>query len=686
MSQPGEQHPTLTNEQDPRRLFEPGGAEQWRQAAEQLLRKPLAEVDLTTPTPEGITLRPIYHPGETEPLPLGPPAVETDGDPWLVAQALPAEDPVELNRMLKHDLARGQNCLNLQLDPVTRWRGEMPPAAVRSGSGVRLPQMRDWLSLLDGIDLTATPLFIQAYSAGLPLTAFLLEACRERGIDYGRLQGAVECDPLGELARSGSLPLSLEQAWAEMTALEQWAATTVPGLLTIGVHTEMYHNAGGTAVTDLAFALATGIEYLRRLEERGLPVAQTAPRLLFSFGSGPHFYMEIAKLRAARLLWRQVVTGCGCDTDAAVMHLRAVTASWNLTVTDRHVNILRNTTAALAAVLGGCDSLQTGYYDTGQPQLALLDRRLARNLQLVLRHEAGLERVQDPAAGSYLIESLTHDLAEKAWSLFQEIERSGGMTAALQAGYPQSELDRLAAQRRRDIATGRYRLVGTSMHALAGEELTAAPTEPEPAETAPPRSDESAVPPWDAAEDELAYCRQAVTAGATLTELCRALLQPGQNPAVTPVAAFSAGTDFERIRRITQDLNAAETGVLMILLSDSAPLRARRGFVTGALQTGGFQISGELILDDEAELPAQYATAAERIVLLCGSDDDYTRELPRLGPLLKETRPAILLLLAGSPDSQEAVFRKAGIDHFLHRRTDLPQLFEALLAEPEAEA
>jgi methylmalonyl-CoA mutase len=519
---------------DPRHGFPLAEQEDWEAAARKLLRKPIAEAGLSTATSEGIQLEPIYHPGSIRPV-----VVPVVGADWLIAQALPQSDPGSLNQALKHDLLNGQSCINLALDPVTRWRGKLENEAACHGTGgVRLKSADDWGQLLQGIDLT-TPLYLQAYTAGLPLTSFLLEHAVTNEIDFARLQGAIENDPLGELAISGTLPCSLEQSSDEIAIITGWAIENASAMRTIAVHTEMYHNAGGSAVTDLAYALATGVEQLRQLQERGLQPVTTAPHFLFSFAVGPDFFMEIAKLRAARLLWQQVLQSCGCDTNEAVPHLRAVTAEWNLTATEQHVNILRLTTSSLAAVLGGCDSLQTGFFDIANgDESGELARRLARNTQLVLQEEVNLGRVQDPAAGSYLVEQLTGELCEKSWHLFQEIEKRGGMTAVLLDGFPQQELQKLAEQKREKIARGDYHLVGTTIHINGVEEQSQVKSvQPDSAQKRKPILAEP-ITPRRTDEDSLDFCRRAVRAGASLSQLDDALHVNGDKPLIEPLRPF----------------------------------------------------------------------------------------------------------------------------------------------------
>ncbi|MBL7033492.1 MAG: hypothetical protein ISR91_05040 [Candidatus Delongbacteria bacterium] len=658
---------------DPRSCFPPADAATWQAAAERLLQKPLAEAGLTTDTAEEILLQPIYHPDSSRPL-----AVPAAGTGCLIAQALPISDVSLLHDALLHDLQQGQNCINLVFDQQTRRRGE--PGQLLTG-GAHLETLADWQQLLEGIDFTCTPFYLQAYSAGLPLAAFLLEQVNTGGNATVKLRGAIETDPLGELALTGSLPLSLEQSWDELAALTSWTTANAPQIKSVAVHTEFYHNAGGSAVTDLAFTMATAVEYLRRLEERGLPPSVSAPSFLFSLAVGPHFFMEIAKLRALRVLWHQLLSHCGCVEAAAGLHLRAVTSEWNLTVTAKQVNLLRTTTAAVSALLGGCDSLQVGYFDKPAAETGALARRLARNTQLVLLEEAGLGKVEDPAAGSYLVEQLTAELASLAWKRFQKIENQGGMAAALLAGDPQRELRKLAGRSEEAIAHNRYRLVGTSVHAIPHDVLP--PTE---AEKAPVQRREASATlqplTRNSTEESFTYARRAVVKGATLSQLAICLDAGGKIPSTDPLSLINAGEVWLDIRQRTVALakrRGAVPGALLLLLGEQKQYRSRVEFTTGWLHTAGIVIVAEIPVQTSVEAIAAVSTAETSLVVFCGADDTYQNSLAQLAPDLKTAHPQLPLLLAGNPGKAEESFREVGIDLFLHSGENVPVLNQQLL-------
>jgi methylmalonyl-CoA mutase len=284
----------------------------------------------------------------------------------------------------------------------------------------------------------------------------------ERGLDTGKIRGAVETDPIGRLMLNGKLCVPVETGFDNLASLTG-SASGFPNLRTICLNASNFINAGSDIVQELAFGLSMGSEYMSQLTERGLSACFSASKIRFSFGTGSNYFMEIAKLRAARLLWSVVVNGFqpACS-ETIKMDIHCVTGRWNKTVYDPYVNMLRTQTEAMSAILGGSDSLTVEPFDIVFRQPDEFSERIARNQQLILKEEAYFDKVADPAAGSYYIESLTALIAENAWKLFLEIDTHGGFLASLKTRLIQNKLAESAANRKKDIATGKEILLGTN--------------------------------------------------------------------------------------------------------------------------------------------------------------------------------------------------------------------------------
>ncbi len=452
--------------------------EAWHEEVVRLLKGASFEERMLTQTMEGITLRPIYTKDDLEDLsafrtmPGDPPYVRGSrparprSEPWWVSQELPFPTHEEFGQAVRHDLLRGQTAVNLLLDRAAQAGldpDQADPSDVGAG-GTSIASVIGLTSALEGVDLEKTPILVQPGSAALPAAALLVALMRGREEDTSCLRGSIGMDPLCGLVQLGALPISLDRAYGELACLTRWAVDFAPRVLTLAAYGFPYHEAGGSAAQELGFTLAVAAEQMRRLGEEGIDPGVSAPRILFGFSAGPHFFMEIAKLRAARLAWARLVQACGLPDDAGRMFIHVRTSGYTQSAVDVHTNILRGTTQAFAAILGGCDSLHVEPFDRPFGLPDDLSRRLARNTQIVLREESRLDAVIDPAGGSWFVERLTHDLAAESWEIFRQVEARGGMTRALEEGWPQAQVEEVAAAREKDIASGRQVMVGVNRY------------------------------------------------------------------------------------------------------------------------------------------------------------------------------------------------------------------------------
>jgi methylmalonyl-CoA mutase len=463
--------------------------DEWRACVEESLQGASLEQKLVTSTYEGIDLQPIYT---KEDLPdrsyleqkpgfpgyaRGTKASGYIGRAWEICQEVPAVFSDGFNEILKHDLERGQTAAALGLDLAFQ-RGLDPDAAqvgeVGRG-GIAISSLEDFSKALAGIDLERYPLHIHAgYSAAEAL--MLLKAFTEhQGKRIAAITGSVAADPLGLLAIHGRLPVSSDTVFDRMARVAQWAGAHAPHLKTIGISGLPYHNAGADAVRELAFSLAAGVEYLYKLLERGLTVDAAAGSMRFTFGIGSFCFMEIAKIRAGRMLWAKIVSAFGGSETAQRMTVHARTSAYNQTGEDPYVNMLRTTTEAFSAIAAGVDSLHTNTFDEILGPGDEFSRRAARNIQVLLKEESRLNRLIDPGGGSYFLEKLTFQVAREAWKKLREVETRGGMLKALREGFPQEESKTVDRQRKADIAEGKSRIVGRDVFAPGKEEKPGTP-------------------------------------------------------------------------------------------------------------------------------------------------------------------------------------------------------------------
>ncbi len=449
--------------------------EDWKTAARESLKGAPFE-KLATSTYEGIDLQPIYTRTDIEDLPFldqkpgfstylrGSAPAGYWAQPWEICQEIPAAFAHSFNEALKYDLQRGQIGIDLSLDLAAQ-KGrdsDSAPAGEVGKSGTAISSLEDLDSALADIDVEKYPLHIRTGFSGLGMIMMLNAFLSRQGKNPDQVKGSIDTDPLGYLVTCGHLPVSIETAYDHMARATAWGSQRAPYLKTIGVSGLPYHQAGADAVRELAYVLATAAEYIAGLSERGLSVDDIAAHMRFTFGIGPFYFMEIAKLRAARMLWAKIIEAWGGNSDSQKITIHARTSSYNQTRYDPYVNMLRTTTEAFSAVAAGVDSLHTNPFDEVFGGGDEFSRRAARNIQVLLREECRLDRLMDPAGGSYFIEKLTHRVSQKAWEVFQQIEAGGGMFKALQEGLPQNEITALHEKRKQDLAEKKSLLVGTN--------------------------------------------------------------------------------------------------------------------------------------------------------------------------------------------------------------------------------
>lgn len=687
--------------------FPPVSYDNWKALVEAELKGAPFDKKMFTSTYEGITLKPIYRPEDGAkvahaaslpgfaPFVRGTRAGGYVSQPWAVSQEITASSPEEFNQAARQGLERGLTALNIVLDKAGRSGADpdWPGAGEHVGvAGLSIATLSDLDRALAGVDLESVPLFIRSGASGLPVGALLAALAMKRGANLAKLRGCVEISPLGILAHEGALPQSLEAAYREMAAFTAWAAKNAPQLQTVCVHTRAWHEAGGNAVQELAFGLAAALEYLRELNARGVDVETAAPRMRFAFTVGSQFFMEIAKLRAARLLWARLVAALGGSEAAQRASLHVRTSLFNKTAYDPYVNMLRTTVESFASVLGGCDSLQVGAFDEVVRTPDEFSQRVARNQQLLLREECHLTKVIDPAGGSWFVETLTDDLARRAWALFQEIEKLGGMAKAMQAGWPQAEVAKVASARLKNVAQRRDSVIGTNVYANVTEKPLNVPVadmkafQKTRAEQVAAARTEADVAQHKAVLERLSgivgkadvalfeACVEAVAAGATLGEITRTVrIQDKADAPVKPVALTRAASQFEKLRKAVE-AQAAKSGQRpKIFLANMGPLKqhkARADFSRGFFEIAGFEVivpPGAKTTDDAAAAALKSGASA---VCVCSTDDTYPEIVPALVKAVRAQKPNVLVILAGYPADQVEAHKAAGVNEFIHIRAN----------------
>jgi methylmalonyl-CoA mutase len=457
----------------------------WRRPATTELKG--ADPDtLTWHTPEGIDVKPLYTAGDLasieglDSLPGLPPftrgvrATMYANRPWTIRQYAGFSTAEESNAFYRRNLAAGQMGLSVAFDLATHrgYDSDHPRVVGDVGkAGVAIDSVEDMKILFDQIPLEKMSVSMTMNGAVLPCLAAFIVAGEEQGIDQSQLNGTIQNDILKEFMVRNTYIYPPEPSMRIVADIIEHTAHHMPRFNSISISGYHMQEAGATAVQELAFTIADGLEYVRYALGRGLDIDRFAGRLSFFFAIGMNFFMEVAKLRAARLLWHRVVSQFDPqDPRSAMLRTHCQTSGVSLTEQDPYNNIVRTAVEAMAAVLGGTQSLHTNSFDEALGLPTDFSARIARNTQLVLAEETGIPKVVDPLAGSYYVEWLTDRLAAEAWALIEEVEEMGGMTRAVASGMPKLRIEESAARRQARIDRGDEVIVGVNKYQPADPE------------------------------------------------------------------------------------------------------------------------------------------------------------------------------------------------------------------------
>ena len=458
--------------------FEQKTLEDWRRIAATELggRDPQ---ELLWQTPEGIEVKPLYTAADLEslehvqalpgfpPYTRGPRATMYAGRPWTLRQYAGFSTAEASNAFYRKNLAAGQSGLSIAFDLATHrgYDSDHPRVIGDVGkAGVAIDTVEDMKILFDGIPLERMSVSMTMNGAVVPVMAMFIVAAEEQGVSQEKLSGTLQNDILKEFMVRNTYIYPPEPSMRIVADIIGYTARNMPRFNPVSISGYHMQEAGATCVQELAFTLADGLEYVRAARSSGLEVDEFAPRLSFFFCLGMNFFMEIAKLRAARMLWAELMRENFSPNDPRSLMLRThcQTSGVSLTFQDPYNNIIRTTIEALAGVLGGTQSLHTNSFDEALALPTEFSARIARNTQLVLREEAGLTRVVDPLAGSFYVESLTASLAAEARKLIDEVEAMGGMTKAVESGMPKLSIEESAARRQARLDRGEDVIVGVN--------------------------------------------------------------------------------------------------------------------------------------------------------------------------------------------------------------------------------
>ena len=679
--------------------FTPPTYEEWVDACNALLKgKPFDKL-MYTKTYEGITFSPIYT------LRTGPDAQDailpTDdypgmGDfmrgqkvngykeePWGIAQSCDEALPKENNELLKHEIDRGSTVYNVRLDASTLHGIDVTDAEKPGETGVSLTTLEDVHNLLDGLDLAKYPFMMYTGESALAPLAMVAAAVKAQGKDVSALHGVIGGSPLTQLLTDGKNKESLEKAYDQMAETIRWARKNAPSVATVFITSDVFSLGGAQAVQEIAYTFGVAVEYVREMLKRGISIHDIAQSFYFGFNVGATFFIEIAKLRAARQVWSNIMKAFGAEEEDRSMKIHAKPAFFTKTIFDVGVNMLRNTTEAFSAVVGGVDTYENAPYDDTVRKGDEFSRRIARNLQIMLQEEFGMLRPIDAAGGSWAIEKLTKEMAEKIWAEFQKIESLGGMTKAIEEGYPQKEIKALLEARPEDTKAIKQELGDAAKAYRADLDLAF-------------RSQALAELKAAGEGEVVNKAAAAAAAGATIGEINEVAGSAEGSIAIEKIDAHRWTERFEALRFDTEEYKEKTGKNVEIFLANMGKIpqhKARADFSTSFLQVGEFNVHLNNGFQDDEDKPgsrwdkcveALKAGADDKgtpydVAVICSTDATYPEDVPALAPRLKEVLGDGTLFLAGAaPKDLEETYRKAGVDDFISVKANCYEILRML--------
>lgn len=532
-----------------------------------------------------------------------------NGNSWLIRQNITVTDYLSANRKARSLLHKGINSLGFKIDDQESITKD------------------NFNNLLTDLNPDNLEINFSAFGKAEEIVVILADIIENRGLSPSAIRGAVETDPLGRLLINGTLCIPVEAGLDYLASLSR-KANVLPHFRTVQVNGSNFSNAGSNTVEELAFSISTGVEYISQLTDRGIDAEQAASKIRFSFGTGSGYFMEIAKLRAARFLWSLISEGFkSADAESFRMEIHSTTSLWNATVFDPYVNMLRTQTEAMSAVLGGTDSLTVNFYDIAFARPNEFSERIARNQQLMLKEEAHFDKVNDPASGSYYIENLTALVAEYAWRLFLEIEDKGGFLEALKSGFIQEKISMSSRKRMKNIATREEILLGTNLY-----------LNPEENNIREEYGDILFSEPKDHRDDLV----------------------------VKPVTIIRAAEGYEKIR-LAVNKAVKRPRVFLLPVGDKVMRKVRSQFSAGFFSCAGYMITENDGFDSVDEGVSKALDSGVDIVVICCSDDEYPVYAPEIYRSLKEKA---IIVIAGNRGNKEEL-RSLGIDNYICAGSDI---------------
>ncbi len=605
--------------------FPPVSTQEWEAAIQADLKGADYEKKLIWNTLEGFKVKPYYRAEDIETLkylntnPGEAPYLrgnESTKNNWEIRQDIESEDLAAANQKAVDALKKGADAVGLNMKNVKN--------------------IGDLNVLFNNIDITKSKIYITSSISYKQIVNLLIEYIKINSIEKNNVNGALNFDPWSYALKHGNFYNSFEENISEAFDLINLCKNELPNFKIITVNGNLFHNSGSSIIQELAFTLASANEYVYQLTKKGLSIDDISPRIMFSFGIGSNFFMEIAKIRAARLLWSKIVEQYKPLSEKSMkIFIHCVSSLWNKTIFDSYVNMLRTTTEATSAAIAGADSITVLPFDLPFRNSDEFSDRIARNQQIILKEETYLDKIVDPSAGSYYIENLTDSIAHYSWELFKKVEEKGGFFASITENFVQEEINKIAQIRFDEYATRKTTILGTNQYPNLSETMLDKVQE------------ESTTDMNDDVDENTSFKKLVVKRGAE---------------------------QYEELRLATeiyaQEGNSVPK-VFLLTYGNLAMRKARATFASNFFGCAGYEIIDNPGFSSVEDGVKSAVDNNADIVVICSSDEEYIDTVPVIAKSIKEKNPEINVTLAGYPKEHIEAFKNAGVDDFIHIKSNV---------------
>ncbi len=644
--------------------FPPISTEEWEKVIERDLKGADYKDELRWETDEGIAALPFYRREDLEELdrqhPVSKKFSDKRANSWEIREPTFANDISSANKAARNALKCGTDALEFHLT-IRRSEGMLGGDL----QGLPIQNQEDFHQLFENISIENTALHFDAGLASPALLGMLWNESKERGLAPKNIRASFSYDPFIYLLLNGHYPNEKKQLSRDILQLAEFTDSKLPEVYPLCIDARPYHNMGATIVQELGYALAGASEYLSMLTNNGYDINKASNCLHFSYSIGSNYFLEIAKFRAVRLLWKNLLEAYGGNSEQNNIYLHGETSRWNKTLYDPYTNMLRTSTEGMSAAIAGCDSITVLPFDQHFRQPDDFSQRIARNQQLILREEAYLDKVEDPSAGSYYIEKLTDKLGQEAWNIFQEVEAEGGLLKAIENGTIQSAIQESQQLRYQAIASRGRIFVGTNQY-----------TNPDDQMAAKIDSDYQTIALNDSdieiksnSSNLPEYLAEAFDQGAGMADIASRLFNFGKQR-YRVVHTYRGPQAFEELRLATEK-HKMTPKVLNLPLGDKNWRKARSIFSANFFGCAGFDIEAPISFENVDAAIKAIEEQQSDIVVICSSDKEYKDLVPAMAKEVNSLINKPILVLAGYPREDLDHYKEAGIDEFIYAKCNV---------------